>query len=49
MTGRPATSCSCGLPQQRVIPVGDWVISFVAKLPSVQMTLGWISWIWRIR
>ena len=46
---RPPSSCVCGVPRTLVIPVGLPVSSFVAKLPSVQTTRGWISRTWSQR
>ena len=40
---------SSGRPCSRVIPVGSSRSSFVAKLPSVQITRGWMSSTWRNR
>ena len=42
-TVRPPSSCTCGVPRTLVIPTGLPVSSLVAKLPSVQTTLGSIS------
>src|SRR6476469_1678690 len=43
MTRLPPSVVSCGWPCTRVIPVGRPESSFVAKLPSVATTFGWIS------
>ena len=48
-TVRPPSSCTCGVPRTRVIPVWFPVSSFVAKLPSVAITRGSISSICRSR
>ena len=42
-TVRPPSSCACGVPRTRVIPVGLPLSSLVAKLPRVQTTRGSIS------
>ena len=43
MTRLPPSVVSCCWPCTRVIPVGRPESSFVAKLPSVATTFGWIS------
>ena len=48
-TVRPPSVCTCGVPRTRVIPVWLPVSSLVAKLPSVAITRGSISSIWRSR
>ena len=46
---RAPSSCTCGRPCTLVIPRCERVSSFVAKLPSVQITFGSISSILRCR
>ena len=48
-TVRPPSSCTCGTPATRVIPVWLPVIFLVAKFPSVAITRGSIRSIWRSR
>ena len=40
---RPPSSWTWGVPRTLVIPVGLPERSFVAKLPRLAMTVGWIS------
>ena len=48
-TARLPSVSTSGRPCTRVIPVGSSRSSLVEKLPSVQITLGWISSTWRYR
>ena len=48
-TARDPSTRTSGCPCTRVIPAGSSRSSLVEKLPSVQITLGSISSIWRSR